>query len=142
MGAVQRHTPGSLTIADFRLRIGDLNMNVEEFKNRTKQFGLRVINLVDALPKTRTADILGRQLVRCGTSVGANYRSACRAKSHADFIAKMAIVEEECDEAIYWMEMVVESGLMEEKRIIDLKTEANEIVSMVVASIKTARSNK
>lgn len=117
-------------------------MNVEEFKNRTKQFGLRVINLVDALPKTRTADILGRQLVRCGTSVGANYRSACRAKSHADFIAKMAIVEEECDEAIYWMEMVVESGLMEEKRIIDLKTEANEIVSMVVASIKTARSNK
>jgi four helix bundle protein len=117
-------------------------MDADEFKNRTKQFGLRAIKLVEALPKTRTADILGRQLVRCGTSVGANYRSACRAKSHANFIAKIAIIEEECDEAIYWMEMVVESGPMEEKRIIDRRKEPDEIVSMVVASIKTARSNK
>ena len=117
-------------------------MNAEEFKNRTKAFALRVIRLVEALPKSRTADVIGRQLLRSGTSVGANYRAACRAKSTADFVAKMAIVEEEGDEAIYWMELLVEAGLMDEQQVADLKTEANEIVSMVVASIKTARSRK
>ena len=81
-------------------------------------------------------------MLRCGTSVGANYRAACRAKSLAEFVAKMAIVEEECDESIYWMELIVEAGLMDEKRLIELKNEANEILSMVVASIKTARSRK
>ena len=117
-------------------------MNADEFKNRTKAFAVRAIRLVEALPKNQTAKVIGHQLLRCATSVGANYRAACRAKSRADFVAKMAIVEEECDESIYWMELIVEAGLMDEKRLIDLKNEANEILSMVVASIKTARARK
>lgn len=117
-------------------------MNAEEFKERTKAFALRVIRLCEALPKSRTADVIGRQLLRCGTSVGANYRAACRAKSNADFAAKMAIVEEECDESIYWMELIVEASLMDETKVSGLKAEANEILSMTVASIKTARSRK
>ena len=117
-------------------------MNAEEFKRRTKAFALRIVRLVEALPKSRTADVIGKQLLRCGTSVGANYRAACRAKSQADFIAKMGIVEEECDESIYWMEILVEAGLMDEKHVNELKSEANEILSMVVSSIKTARRRK
>ncbi|HBL23380.1 MAG TPA: four helix bundle protein [Deltaproteobacteria bacterium] len=117
-------------------------MNADEFKNRTKAFAVRVIRLVEALPKNQIAKVVGNQLLRCGTSVGANYRVACRARSPADFVAKMAIVEEECDESIYWMELIVEAGLMDEKRLVELKNEANEILSMVVASIKTARSRK
>lgn len=117
-------------------------MDADEFKNRTRTFAIRVIRLEEALPKNQTAKVIGNQLLRCGTSVGANYRASCRAKSPADFIAKMAIVEEECDESIYWMELIAEAGLMNEKRLTDLKNEANEILSMVVASIKTARSRK
>ena len=117
-------------------------MNAEEFKKRTKLFALRVIRLCETLPRFRTSDVIGRQLLRCGTSVGANYRSVCRAKSKADFIAKMAIVAEECDEAIYWMELMIEASLADEKRIVDLKAEANEILSMVVASIKTSKLNR
>ncbi len=117
-------------------------MDAEEFRNRTKAFALRVVRLVEALPRLPTADVLGRQLIRCGTSVGANYRAACRARSPKDFVAKMAIVEEECDEAIYWMELIVEAGLMEDKRVTDLRKDANEILSMVVSSIKTARSRQ
>ena len=115
-------------------------MNDVELKKRTKAFAVRVIRLAEALPKSRTANIIGGQLIRCGTSVGSNYRAACRAKSRADFIAKMGIVEEECDETIYWMELVIELDLVDERRIADLKIEANEILSIAVASIKTARS--
>lgn len=117
-------------------------MNTEDFKNRTKAFALRVIRLTEALPKNQTANVIDKQLLRCGTSVGANYHAACRARSNPEFIAKMGIVEEECDESMYWMELIVEAGLMEEKLLIDLKNEANEILSMVIASIKTARSHK
>ncbi len=113
-------------------------MNTEDFKNRTKAFALRVIRLTEALPKNQTANVIGKQLLRCGTSVGANYHAACRARSNPEFIAKMGIVEEECDESMYWMELIVEAGLMEEKLLIDLKNEANEILSMVIDSIKTA----
>jgi four helix bundle protein len=88
-------------------------MNADEFKKRTRAFALRVVRLTEVLPKTGTADVIGKQLLRCGTSVGANYRAACRAKSQADFIAKMGIVEEEADETIYWMELLVESGSIE-----------------------------
>ena len=117
-------------------------MNTEDFKNRTKTFALRVIRLTETLPKNQTFNVIGKQLLRCGTSVGANYRAACRARSTPEFIAKMGIVEEECDESMYWMELIVEAGLMEEKLLIDLKNEANEILSMIVASIKTAHSRK
>ncbi len=114
-------------------------MNADEFKQRTKIFALRVIRLCEALPKSTTANILGRQLISCGTSVGANYRAACRARSRADFINKMGIVEEECDESIYWMELIVAANLAEEKQVANLHEEANQLLSMVLGSIKTAR---
>lgn len=86
--------------------------------------------------------MLGGQLLRCGTSVGANYRAACRAKSTADFIAKLGIVEEEADESIYWIELLVEAGLLKQSRVADLLDEANQILSIVVSSINTARGGK
>jgi four helix bundle protein len=117
-------------------------MNPELFRQRTKAFALRVIRLVNALPKTRTADVIGKQLLRCGTSVGANYRAACSAKSHADFAAKMSVVQEECDESIYWMELIVEARIVDKQRLSDLMAEAQEILSMTVASIKTSRTRR
>jgi four helix bundle protein len=117
-------------------------MNPDEFKRRTRTFGLRVIRLVKALPKSTVGSVIGRQLLRCGTSVGANYRAACRARSRADFVAKMKIVEEECDESLYWIELLKESGEIEPARLEDLIKEAETILSLVVASIKTARSRK
>ena len=92
-------------------------MNEQDFKKRTKHLALRVIELVDELPRRRTVDVLGRQLVRSGTSVGANYRSACRGKSTADVLAKLAIVEEEADETNYWLELLVEAKIVAETRV-------------------------
>src|SRR5580704_4853841 len=114
-------------------------MNPDEFKRRTKQFALRIIKLVESLSNTKTANVVGRQLLRSGTSVGANYRAACRARSCAEFIAKMGIVEEECDESLCWMELLVESGEMRQSRLSDLMKEASELLALVVASCKTAR---
>ncbi|MFN2508254.1 MAG: four helix bundle protein [Chthoniobacterales bacterium] len=114
-------------------------MQKEDFLKRTRAFALRVIRLVESLPKNQTAQILGRQLLRAGTSVGANYRASVRAKSRADFISKMGTVEEECDEAIYWMEMLVDAGSLKARLVGELVDEGNEILSIVVASIKTAR---
>ena len=111
----------------------------DELKKRTRAFALRVIKMCEALPKGRTADVIGRQLLRSGTSVGANYRAACRAKSKADFVAKMGIVEEECDECLYWMELLVDAGLIKPHRLSDLMHEADELLSITVSSIKTAR---
>jgi four helix bundle protein len=113
-----------------------------ELRGRTKKFSLGIIKLCEALPKSRTAEIIGRQLLRSGTSVGANYRSAKRARSKAEFIAKMGIVEEESDECLYWMELLIESGMITEDLIGDLMNEADEILAMSVASIKTARRRK
>ena len=95
-------------------------MTTDEMKARTKSFALRIIKLAEALPSNRTADVIGKQLVRSGTSVGANYRAACRAKSNADFMAKMGTVEEEADESAFWLEVIVESGLMKEESVKDL----------------------
>jgi four helix bundle protein len=114
-------------------------MTSDKFKKRTKAFALRVIRLVDSLPSSRMARAIGGQLLRAGTSVGANYRAACRARSTADFAAKMGIVEEECDESAYWMELLIEAGIMKQSRIASLLKEADEILSMVVSSIKTSR---
>jgi four helix bundle protein len=114
----------------------------DELRDRTKAFALRVIKLVNALPNTQVGRVIENQLLRCGTSVGANYRAAKRVKSTADFISKMGTVEEEADESMYWMELIVETGLVNENRISDLYQEADEILAMVVASIKTARRNK
>lgn len=106
---------------------------------RTKQFALRVIRLVDALPNKRSAWNIGNQLLRSATSVGANYRAAQRARSKAEFRAKLGIVEEEADESVYWLELLIESKLMEPNLLGDLLLEANEITAMVVASIRTSR---
>ena len=115
-------------------------MDKEVMKKRTKQFALRVIRLVESLPKGRTTEVLGHQLLRSGTSVGANYRSACRARSTADFISKMGIVEEEADESLFWMELLVESGIMKTVKLEPLLKEADELLAIAVSSIKTAKS--
>ena len=114
-------------------------MKPEDLKQRTKRFALRVIRMTQALPRNREVEIIGRQVLRSGTSVGANYRSACRAKSAADFIAKMHIVQEEADESLYWMELLVEGGFVAKERVENLMHEAEELVAIVVASINTAR---
>jgi four helix bundle protein len=128
---------------DFGLRIPETGkMQKEEFLKRTMNFGLRVIRLVEPLPKRQIATVLGNQLLRAGTSVGANYRAAVRGKSRADFIAEMGIVEEECDETLYWMEMLIESGLAKPDLLRDLVDEGKQVLSIVVASIRTARRIK
>ncbi len=116
-------------------------MNQIELKERTKTFALRVIRLVEALPNGRLCDTIARQILRAGTSVGANYRAACRARSNADFVSKMGIVEEELDECLYWMELLAETKTVETARLKNLEKEANELLSIVVSSIKTARLN-
>jgi four helix bundle protein len=114
----------------------------QAFKQPTKKLGLQVIELVESLPKGRAADVIGRQLLRCATSVGANYRAACRGKSTADVLAKLAIVEEEADETAYWLEVLLESAIVKDERLTELLKETNEITAMVVASIKTLRARK
>ena len=117
-------------------------MDERQFKQRTKLLALRIIKLVAALPREMAADVIGKQLLRCATSVGANYRAACRGKSSADVINKLSIVEEEADECLYWMELLVEAEIMNEARVDNLMTETNEILAMVVASIKTLRNKQ
>ena len=117
-------------------------MRNKDLKKRTKEFALRVIKLVEALPRGRTADVIGRQLLRSGTSVGANYRAACRAKSPADFISKMGTVEEETDESLFWMELLIEAGMVESGKLESLMKEADEILAITVSSIKTAKRTK
>jgi four helix bundle protein len=117
-------------------------MTEEEFKKRTKQVGLGIIAFVTALPKNRVADVLGKQLLRSGTSMGANYRAACRGKSVADVVSKLSIVEEEADETLYWMELLTETGTVSPERLSALMAEVNEILAMTVASIKTLRARK
>jgi four helix bundle protein len=126
-------------IADCGVGIVNWRMTTKELKDRTFEFGIRVVRAVEALPKNDTSKTLGRQLLRAGTSVGANYRAAARARSRADFIAKLGIVEEECDEASYWMEVIVALKLLKKTRLESLRREADELLAIVVSSIKTAR---
>jgi four helix bundle protein len=114
-------------------------MNEAELKARTKQFGLRAIVLTNAMPQTTAGRVLGNQLLRSATSVGANYRAACRARSKAEFISKLGNVEEEADESLFWLEMIVESGMIGESRITGLMREADEITAIISASRKTAK---
>jgi len=108
-------------------------MDEQELKQRTKRFALRVIKLVDALPKTTVGRAIGNQLMRAGTSVGANYRAACRSRSKAEFVARVGVVEEEADESAYWMELIIESGL-KPTLVNALIQEANELVAIMAAS--------
>jgi four helix bundle protein len=111
-------------------------------KKRTKAFALRILKLVDALPDTTAGRAPSSQIVCSGTSVAANYRAACPAKSTADFIAKMGIVEEEADESLFWLESLEESELVTAGKLTAIKQEANELIAITVASIKTARRNR
>lgn len=110
-----------------------------DLKKRTKQFALRVIRCTRALPKGWIAQVIAKQLLRSGTSVGANYRAAQRARSKAEFLAKMGIVEEELDESLYWMELLVEAEIMKEELLAPLMQEADELTAIVVTAIKTGR---
>jgi len=116
-------------------------MNADDMKKRTRLFALRVTRLAESLPNTPTAIAIRNQMLRSGTSVGANYRAACRARSRRDFVAKMGIVEEEADETSYWIELLIDAELMKRERVADLLQESDEILSIVISSIKTARAD-
>ena len=116
-------------------------VNENDLKKRTKLFGLKVIRLVESLPSGQTARTIGNQLLRSGMSVGANYRAACRGRSKADFIAKAGISLEEADECLYWMEMLQEAGIVPVDKMKDLMKEADELVAIFTASIKTAKAH-
>ena len=117
-------------------------MNEKDMKDRTKALEIRVIRMTEALPRTRAAEVIARQVVRIATSIGANYRAACRSRSAAEFASKLAQVEEEADETAYWIELLMESGLMKRERLSSLLRETDEIVRIIVASIKTVRSTR
>ena len=109
-------------------------MKETELEERTKKFALRVLKLVAALPRSVEGRAIGGQLVRSGTSVGANYRAACRGRSKAEFISKLGIVEEEADESAYWMELIMDAGLWQAKRVTSLYQEASELTAIMAAS--------
>ena len=111
----------------------------QDLKDRSKKFALRVIKLVESLPNTITARTIGGQLIRSGTSVPANYRAACRARSKAEFIAKLGIVEEECDESGFWIEMLVDAKVVKLELVADLRDETSQLTAIWVTSINTAR---
>ena len=129
-------------IGETRRSADSAGMTPQEFKARTKSYALRVIKVVDALPRDLVSKVLGTQLLRCGTSVAANYRAAARAKSNADFISKMGTVEEECDESLLWLELMVDAGRVKSSRLESLMREGNELLAMTVASIKSARNGR
>jgi len=111
-------------------------------KKRTKEFAKRIVRLCRELPHNREGRLIGNQMFRSGTSVAANYRAACRARSKAEFISKLAIVEEEADETRFWLEMIVEMEIMDGKLLDPLVTENDEIIAIIVSSIKSAKKNK
>ena len=114
-------------------------MDEQRFKDRTKWVSLEVIRLVKDLPRNQVAEVLGGQLLRAATSIGANYRAACRGRSTADVLAKLGIVEEEADETLYWMELLTESAISTAPRLEPLVSEVSQILAMTVASKKTIR---
>ncbi|MEP7135960.1 MAG: four helix bundle protein [Chloroflexota bacterium] len=113
-----------------------------DLKNRTKAYALRIIKLYQALPKSGEAQVLGKQILRSGTSVGAQYREACRAKSPADFINKMEGSIQELDETGYWLELLTESKIVTAEKLVDLQKETNELTAIFVASVKTTKKNR
>jgi four helix bundle protein len=111
-----------------------------ELRERTKQFSIRIVKLFRALPRTEEARVLGKQVLRSGTSVAANYRAVCRSRSRADFISKLAVVTEEADETVFWLELLVETGIVREVQLEKLLTEANELIRIFGSSLHTAKS--
>ena len=114
-------------------------MTKEELKIRTKLFALMIIKLIEDLPGTKAGHTIGNQIIRSGTSVAANYRAACRARSNADFISKITIVEEECDESLFWLELIIESGLLSNELTKKAMAEANELTAIFTAAGKTTK---
>jgi four helix bundle protein len=112
---------------------------LEDLQVRTKRFALRILKLFRSLPRTEEPRILGKQLLRSGTSIGANYRAACRARSRAEFIAKLGIVLEEADETVFWLELIRDAPIFRQQKLNDLVEEANELVSIFVTSVRTAK---
>ena len=117
-------------------------MTTEELKERTRKFGIRVLKMSDHLPKCYSALVISRQITRSASSVGANYRAACRSKSPRDFINKLKIVEEELDETEYWLVMIKEMGFISADQLRELYLEVNELLSIIVKSLKTAKTNE
>ena len=113
----------------------------QELKERTKQFAIRLVKLFRALPKSDEARIIGKQALRSGTSVAANYRAVCRARSRAEFVARIGVVVEEADETVFWLELMVETGIVSQARMDGLLTEANELLAIFAASQRTAKSS-
>ena len=116
------------------------NMTSEELKNRTKAFALRVMNLMEALPNSIKGRAIANQIVRSGMSVAANYRAGCRARSRAEFVSRIGVVEEEADETALWLELIIEDKILTDKKVMPLHKEANELVAIMAASYKSARS--
>ena len=117
-------------------------MDKNTLQQRTKQFAIRVFKLAKAMPRTAESCVISRQMIRSASSVAANYRAACRGRSRAEFIAKLGIVEEESDETVFWLEMIIEAGIFKKEKIAPLLKEANEIVSIIVVSLKSSKKNK
>ena len=111
----------------------------DALRKRTRDFAIRIVKLSQALPKTDTARILGRQVLRSGTSVGANYRAVCRARSRAEFVSRMAVVVEEADETVFWLELLVDTGIVPPERLGGLIQEATELLALCAASHRTAK---
>jgi four helix bundle protein len=115
------------------------NEEVKKLQERMMRFGLSVIRLVETLPTGRAAGVVFNQMIRSGTSAGANYRAACRARSRADFVSKMGIVEEELDETLYWLEVSLEAKFISQSAAGGIMQEGNELLAIVVSSIRTAK---
>lgn len=129
-------------MSDFGFSISDVytsTMTNTELKERTQKFALNILALVEEIPRTQSGYAVARQLSRCGTSVGANYRSACRAKSKPDFIAKIEVVEEESDESCYWLELVILSGMIKNSKPVKLLKEANELTAIFTSIGRTTK---
>ncbi len=117
-------------------------MNEDDLKKRTKQFALKILKLIAIIPSTIEGRVIANQLTKSGTSVGANYRAACKARSRAEFIAKIGVVEEEADECIYWLELVIEANLLKKELVEPLLKEAGEIVAIMASSRKSATKDR
>ena len=117
-------------------------MDKVQLQDRTKNFALRVFKMVERLPKSRGIEVIVYQLVKASTSIAANYRAVCRAKSKADFINKLKIVEEESDESLFWLKFIIDLGLMDKILLENLKKEARELVAIFTAAVKTSKINR
>jgi len=119
-----------------------MDSRTEKLRARTKEFAIRIIHLFQALPSTKEAQVIGNQLLRCGTAVGANYRSVCHARSRADFISKIGIVTEEADECVFWIELLSDLGIVKKEKLHELLQEARELTAIFNASRQTAKQRR